>query len=318
METNQHMIIREEKREDFRRIAEVHADAFYESTGQEESVLTALLRQEKGFTPKLSLVAQLDNEIAGHVLVVPYTFHLYGLAVRGGILAPIGVKRKYQYKGVGSRLMEAVHVKAGELNLSFILLLGHEKYYTRFGYETNMFGEAALAIQLNGKSAEKTELTLRKISTSDLPALMEMWEETNRDVPLILKPEKELTSWLSTNKDILSLVYEERGRTAGFVRIHKRTKEIKMFLSHNEQYASQMAGALMETFNMEREVIIPVHPKRKNWFNSFSPSVKMETWNAAMICPVGSDESVKRYITTVKHSPEKAGSIIWPVAFEAI
>ncbi|WP_461533942.1 GNAT family N-acetyltransferase [Sinomicrobium sp.] len=50
-------------------------------------------------------------------------------------LAPVAVLKKYQGKGIGGKLIEEAHRKAKELGFDSVILLGHEKYYPKFGYE---------------------------------------------------------------------------------------------------------------------------------------------------------------------------------------
>jgi predicted N-acetyltransferase YhbS len=50
-------------------------------------------------------------------------------------LAPVSVLPEMQGKGVGTMLIEQAHQKARELGYKSIVLLGHEKYYPRFGYQ---------------------------------------------------------------------------------------------------------------------------------------------------------------------------------------
>lgn len=50
-------------------------------------------------------------------------------------LAPVSVLPGFQGKGIGGKLIIRVHEIAKELGYKSIVLLGHEKYYPKFGYE---------------------------------------------------------------------------------------------------------------------------------------------------------------------------------------
>lgn len=50
-------------------------------------------------------------------------------------LAPVSVKPEFQGKGIGVKLILESHTIAKKLGYKSIILLGHENYYPRFGYE---------------------------------------------------------------------------------------------------------------------------------------------------------------------------------------
>ncbi|SDZ24324.1 Predicted N-acetyltransferase YhbS [Evansella caseinilytica] len=314
------MIIRTELPADYAQIAELHGCAFTQSRSQEESVLTAVLRQEKTYDPQLALVAEVNGEIIGHVMVVPYTFQVYGEFVNGGILAPLGVKPEWQRKGVGSRLIARVHENAVKADLSFILLLGHDTYYPRFGYVTKMFGEANIDISLplqTGLSNE--EPAARKPLPQDVQKLEELWQETHRDVPLCLKPEANFLSWISTNKAVDSLVFTAKKEVIGYARVHGGTKEIKSFLAKDAQAGKQMLRKLVQSYALQDSVSLPLHPLRKNWFSPpEKTSGKTASWAAAMICPLDGRSAVHSYISNVGKEADNTGIIHWPVPFELV
>ena len=127
------LIIRMEKPEDDHAIYTLTKAAFAEAEhadGNEQDVARRL-RQRDGFNPKLSLVALLDEQIAGHVLFT-------GLSVGGEsalCLAIVSVLPSLQGRGIGSALIRKGHETAKALGFSLCLVLGHETYYPRFGYE---------------------------------------------------------------------------------------------------------------------------------------------------------------------------------------
>jgi len=50
-------------------------------------------------------------------------------------LAPVSVVPELEGKGIGGKLIIESHKKAKEIGQKSIVLIGHEKYYPRFGYE---------------------------------------------------------------------------------------------------------------------------------------------------------------------------------------
>ena len=56
-------------------------------------------------------------------------------------MAPIAVLKDYHGKGIGGKLILEAHQKAKELQYDSVILLGHEKYYPKFGYKmTKKYG----------------------------------------------------------------------------------------------------------------------------------------------------------------------------------
>lgn len=106
---------------------EIHSD-------QTEHHLVSRLRSTEAFIPELSLIAEIDNQIVGHILftkikVVDTKQHTEILA-----LAPVSVLPAYQRRGVGSALIQYGHQIARALGYIAIALIGHDAYYPRFGY----------------------------------------------------------------------------------------------------------------------------------------------------------------------------------------
>lgn len=95
-----------------------------------EQDLAVALRKSEAFVPELSLVAEIDGKLAGHIL---FTEIKIGEA-KALALAPLAVLPEYQKMGVGSALIKAGHEKAKELGYSCSIVLGSENYYPKFGY----------------------------------------------------------------------------------------------------------------------------------------------------------------------------------------
>ena len=128
------IVIRQEKERDFDQVYSVVKTAFEtaeHSDGNEHELVTAL-RKSPVFVPELSLVAEIDGKIAGHVMFTEIKIgNCTGLA-----LAPLAVLPKYQNQGVGSALVKEGHRIAKKLGYGYSVVLGSEKYYPRFGYVT--------------------------------------------------------------------------------------------------------------------------------------------------------------------------------------
>jgi len=109
----------------------VAAFAASEHCDGDEQELVENLRRREEYIPELSLVAELDGQMVGHILFSAMTV--------GGhpalCLGPVSVLPKLQRRGIGGALINEGHAVAHSLGFSVCVLVGHENYYPRFGYE---------------------------------------------------------------------------------------------------------------------------------------------------------------------------------------
>lgn len=125
--------IRPETSEDIEAIDTVTVEAFLNAphTEHTEQYIVKGLRDSAALT--ISLVADLNNEVIGHIAISPISVsdgsqQWYGLG-------PISVTPKYQGSGVGTELMHAALTKLKSLGASGCVLLGDPAYYNRFGFK---------------------------------------------------------------------------------------------------------------------------------------------------------------------------------------
>jgi putative acetyltransferase len=95
-----------------------------------EATLVTWLRQDPGWIPRLSLVAEEDGVVVGHVVAT--RAHVGDAPVLG--VGPVSVLPRRQGAGVGSALLHAVIGAADALDEPLVGLLGHPDYYRRFGF----------------------------------------------------------------------------------------------------------------------------------------------------------------------------------------
>lgn len=127
------MLIRRELPGDAEAIDAIHRAAFEgEAPGAEpvEVRLVRALREDRGWIPGLSLVAEEDGAVIGHVVVSEGAI---GNTPVGG-LGPIGVLPRHQGRRVGHALMHGVLAAADALDYPAVVLLGHVDFYPRFGF----------------------------------------------------------------------------------------------------------------------------------------------------------------------------------------
>ena len=124
--------IRQERREDYDEVYQLIQEAFRtaEHADGNEQDLVAALRKGRAFIPELSLVAEVEGQLAGHIL-----FTRAKVGEREVLaLAPLSVRPAYQRQGVGTELIREGHRIARELGYPYSVVLGSEHYYPRVGY----------------------------------------------------------------------------------------------------------------------------------------------------------------------------------------
>jgi putative acetyltransferase len=123
------MRIRPETEADYAAVAEVTAAAFGK---QDEVLLVEAIRACEEFVPELTLVAEEDGRIVGHVMF-SYS-RLEGSEALLLQLSPLSVAPDRQGKGIGTALTHESLRLADERGEPLVLVLGHPTYYPRFGF----------------------------------------------------------------------------------------------------------------------------------------------------------------------------------------
>ena len=124
--------IRSETDADVSAITEVTVAAFktLEVSNHTEQFIVAALRAAKALT--LSLVAEVDGRVIGHIAFSPVTIsdgtrNWYGLV-------PVSVLPAYQRLGVGKALIREGLARLKAMNAQGCCLVGHPDYYRKFGF----------------------------------------------------------------------------------------------------------------------------------------------------------------------------------------
>jgi putative acetyltransferase len=81
----------------------------------------------------ISLVAEMDGNVIGHIAFSPVTMSdgtsdWYGLG-------PVSVLPDYQSQGVGKALIEEGLSRLNDINAKGCCLVGHPEYYKKFGFK---------------------------------------------------------------------------------------------------------------------------------------------------------------------------------------
>lgn len=126
------IIIRKELPADKEALHHLHESAF---TTSFEANLVDSLRKTNFYLKDLSLVAECDNTVVGHILFIRVVIKDGKDTYPALALAPLAVHPSMQGKGIGKMLVEKGLETCKYLGNHLILVLGDTKYYKPFGFE---------------------------------------------------------------------------------------------------------------------------------------------------------------------------------------
>lgn len=137
------IIIRQEREPDYKLSEYVVEKAFEndEYSDHKEQFLVAGLRRSDAFIPELSLVAEHDGKIVGHIMLTRLHIVNGEKSYESLALAPVSVLPQYQNLGIGSiMVIECLRIAEG-MGFKSVIVLGHDKYYSRFSFKpASMWG----------------------------------------------------------------------------------------------------------------------------------------------------------------------------------
>ncbi len=84
----------------------------------------------------ISLVAELDAELVGHILFSRMTIETTSGSLPAVALAPMAVLPGYQRRGIGERLVRSGLELLRGRGERIVIVLGHPGYYSRFGFSS--------------------------------------------------------------------------------------------------------------------------------------------------------------------------------------
>ncbi len=152
--------IRQENNSDHQKVFDLTKQAFalLEISNHDEQYLVERLRKSSTFIPELSLVAESDGGIVGHIMLTKIKIANEKQSFDSLVLAPVSVLPEFQNKGIGGKLIEKAHLKAKELGYKSVVLVGHENYYPKFGYELTSKYRIKLSFDAPEKNCMVVEL----------------------------------------------------------------------------------------------------------------------------------------------------------------
>jgi putative acetyltransferase len=114
-------------------IAGIHAVNEAAFASAREAELVERLRRA---CPELvSLVAEQDGEIVGHIAFSPVRLARAGAPSFGMGLGPMAVRPDHQNRGIGTRLVGEGLRRIDAQGCPYVVVLGHPDYYPRFGFQ---------------------------------------------------------------------------------------------------------------------------------------------------------------------------------------
>ena len=126
------LLIRAEEENDRAAVHALNAAAFATAA---EADLVDVLRLNAA--PVVSLVAECEGAVVGHILFSPVTLTGHpDLKIMG--LAPMAVAPSLQSEGIGSALVRAGLERCRSLGSGAVVVLGHPGYYPRFGFSPSV------------------------------------------------------------------------------------------------------------------------------------------------------------------------------------
>lgn len=124
--------IRQEQQKDIEQVRDLYIKTFETDS---EANLVEKIRKFPRYDDKLSLVAYDNDKIVGHIMLSKIRIEKGDDWFSVLVLAPLAVLPKYQNKGIGSKLVLAIQDVCANVGYDVIIVLGHNKFYSKFGFE---------------------------------------------------------------------------------------------------------------------------------------------------------------------------------------
>lgn len=137
-------VIRQEAKSDYSIIYDLIKTAFRTakvSDGTEQDFADAL-RGGGNYIPELALVAEVKNQIVGHIMFTKtYVTMSGGSRYNTLLVAPLVVDLAYRGQGIGSALIREGLRLSQEMGYESAFLCGDPEYYQRFDFKpTHLYG----------------------------------------------------------------------------------------------------------------------------------------------------------------------------------
>jgi len=318
--------IRSEGISDYCSIANVNYEAFLgwhpDNQYVSEPVLVDLLRHNSLFDPELSLVAEVDGKIAGHVFFSPFKFIVLGTEILGVVLAPVAVKPEFQKKGVGKALIEEGHRIAMEKGYDFSLLCGHTDYYPRFGYKTGMFSLSGVKVSIDMGGFDSRDFFERPVSNQDIPWMLEAWKSMHGTDAFALFPGENISEWSNQGLECRCTVLLKYDRVLGYIRYARsNTLNVKELLVKDMDVEEVLAYLAWKKYGRpqgEIHIALSIDKLQSALGNTGSVRVfdECSVNEAFMLKVLKEDSNIAGYCKQLEEGAIKPGIIVFPPMFD--
>ena len=137
MTENNNIIIRNEKKEDYRKVENLTREAFWNvyRPGCMEHYVLHCYRGDPAFVSELDFVMELNGELIGQIIYVRSEIDCDdGRKLPILTFGPMGIAPKYKRQGYGKRLLDYSMEKAKETGAGALVITGNILFYGKSGF----------------------------------------------------------------------------------------------------------------------------------------------------------------------------------------
>lgn len=133
----ENIIIRNERKEDYRKVENLTREAFWNvyRPGCSEHYVLHCYRGDPAFVPELDFVMELNGELIGQIIYVRSEIDCDdGRKLPIMTFGPIGIAPEYKRQGYGKRLLDYSMEKAKETGVGALVITGNILFYGKSGF----------------------------------------------------------------------------------------------------------------------------------------------------------------------------------------
>jgi putative acetyltransferase len=186
--------IRLETENDYRTVEELTREAFWNLyfPGCDEHYLVHVARDHPDFLPEMDFVAEINGKIVGNILYTKsYVLDENGNKMDTLTFGPLCVHPDYQFKGIGTALINHTKEIAIQKKVPAIIILGYPHNYCKHGFKSCVdfnlsdtegnypYGQLVLELEKGAFEGKKWTLHLSDVFNID----MEKVEEFDKTFP---------------------------------------------------------------------------------------------------------------------------------------
>lgn len=131
------IIIRNERKEDYRKVENLTREAFWNvyRPGCTEHYVLHCYRNDPAFVPELDFVMELNGELIGQIIYVRSEIDCDdGRKLPIMTFGPIGIAPEYKRQGYGKRLLDYSMEKAKVMGVGALVISGNILFYGKSGF----------------------------------------------------------------------------------------------------------------------------------------------------------------------------------------